>query len=444
MFETIPRTEKFPPGKGGIWIIHEDEKCHWPEENKFIKNFPSTHPHHSVCRQTLHERAKEREAMDKAAREGRAYVPKKGKKGRKTAAKDDEEDAVDMARSPSAMSDQQGVQLQRLPSRQMPVPQSHDPSLTPRIQARIIDPPPMDHLHIEIDDDGDFLPMDEPCQPITIEDCPYEIPWAREDKLARSGAMVPPGFERKRKVLEEEDNVFTSTKRVRVAEPMRHHEYLDDSFITPERERAAPSKVTWSTFKTPALVNTSSSPGSPPMPTTITRSTHHPSGLQQAWTHDDMARSANCDSPPQPMLDSAFDFQPKAKAPRARTIAAEEDYLPSNTTKSPRPPKTPVTRSSAAIEKTPRFQFARTPLTKTPLTKTPLLFGSPALPPPSAKALLSTPLWEVGGCLDRLRDYGGSPTYGIRTPMPPTSPTRYAMLLDSGASPRKMMRDFTL
>ena len=419
MFETIPRTEKFPPGKGGIWIIHDDEKCHWPEENKFIKNFPSTHPHHAVCRQTLHERQKEREAMDKATREGRVYVPKKGKKGRKLPLKEEEEDMKDMARSSSLLS--------KDPSRsQMPPPQE----LTPRIQAKVIYPAPVP-FEIELEDDGDFLPMDEPA---SIETFPKML-LSQEAKLARSGAMAPPRFERKRK-MDEEDNVFASTKRVRVADSM-HHEYFDDSFITPERERPLPSsKGTWSSFKTPALVNTSSSPGSSPMPTTITRTTHHPSGLQQAWTHDDMARSANCDSPPQPMLDAAFDFQPKKVSSRARTIAGEDEYLPPT---SPRPPKTPVTRSSAATDKTPRFHLVRTPLTKTPL-----LFGSPALPPPSNGALLSTPLWEVGGCIDRLRDYGGSPTHSIRTPLPPTSPTRYAMLLDSGASPKKMMREFSI
>ena len=433
MFETIPRTEKFPPGKGGIWIIHDDEKCHWPEENKFIKNFPSTHPHHAACRQSLHERAKEREAMDKAAREGRVYVPKKGKKGRKLPTKDDEEDAPEMTRSSSSMSDGPTFQRPHPPPPPAFVP---EPSYTPKIQAKIVHPPPFVPLEINLEGDGEFLPMDE--QPVPIETSPVDIPLSQEDKLARFGAMVPPRFERKRKVHHEEDNVFTSTKRVRVAEPMPHsHEYFDDSFITPERERpVTSSKTTWSAFKTPALVNTSSSPGSSPMPTTITRTTHHPSALQQAWTHDDMARSANCDSPPQAMLDSAFDFQPKSKpAMRSRTISAEDDFLPSIASSSPRPPKTPVTRSSAAVDKTPRFHHARTPLTKTPL-----LFGSPALPPPSANAMLSTPLWDIGGCLDRLRN-SGSP---IRSPMPPTSPTRYAMLLDSGASPRKMMREFSI
>ncbi len=448
MFETIPRTEKFPPGKGGIWIIHDDEKCHWPEENKFIKNFPSTHPHHAVCRQTLHERTKEKEAMEKAAREGRLYVPKKGKKGRKLPMKEDDEDAVEMTRSSSATS-VDFLQTQRSHSHQPP-PHSMGPPpihFNPRIQAKIIHPPPLMPADLEfavdLDDDGDFLPMEEELtHPEFIQTSPVEAPVSQEDKLARSGAMIPPRFERKRKVPEEEDNVFTSTKRVRVAEPMpHHHDYLDDSFITPERERPmSTTKGTWSSFKTPALVNTSSSPGSSPMPPTITRSTHHPSGLQQAWTQHDMARSANCSSPPRPMLDAAFDFQPKSKAAgRARVIAAEDDYLPSNNTHSPRPPKTPVTRSSAATDKTPRFHLARTPLAKTPL-----LFGSPALPPPSASALLSTPLWEMGGCLDRLRDCGGSPTHSVRSPMPPTSPTRYAMLLDSGAGPRKMMRDFTV
>ena len=360
--------------------------------------------------------------------------------------KDEEDEAEDMTRSLSAISDgPSGVHHPRLIPYQQPQPiHPSDFNINRRNQTPVIQPIVSEPVGYEVDqeDDGDFLPMEELCEPMSPDTPPTDRLITEDDRLARSGVMIPPRFERKRKAADEDDNLFSSTtKRVRVAESMsQHHDYLDDSFITPERERSiSSSKVTWSAFKTPALVNTSSSPGSSPMPTTVTRSTHHPSGLQQAWTQDDMARSADSSSTPRPILESAFDFQPKSKLPgRARAIVAEDDYPSNHASHSPRPPKTPVTRSSAAIDKTPRFHLARTPLGKTPL-----LFGSPALPPPSASALLSTPLWEVGGCLDRLRDYGGSPTHSIRSPMPPTSPTRYAMLLDSGASPRKM-REFTV
>ena len=258
-----------------------------------------------------------------------------------------------------------------------------------------------------------------------------------------SGVIAPPRFERKEKkrLIEDEENVFTTGKRVRMNEPEPFAPLfappqptvpLDDTFITPERERPANgNKIMSSAFKTPALVNTSSSPGSSPMPPTVTRATHHPSGLQQAWTHDDMAEIVNS-SPQLPMLESAFDFQPaKASKIRARALAGEDDVP---IISSANPPKTPLTRSSAAKE-----------INKTPmLSKTPLTFGrSPAQPPPTVTALLSTPMWEMGGCLDRLKDYGSSPTRGVRSPVPPTSPTRYAMLLGASPTARKM-RDFSL
>jgi hypothetical protein len=225
---------------------------------------------------------------------------------------------------------------------------------------------------------------------------------------------------------------------------------IDDLFITPERERPVQhSKVTNSAFKTPALVNTSSSPGSSPMPTTITRSTHHPSALQQTCTNDDMASDTT--SPAPQMLDAAFDFQPKPKL-RSRTVTAEDtENFPSSHIHGP--PKTPVTRSSAALNKTPH----------THLAKTPLIFGSPARPPPSVSAMLSTPMWEVDGCLERMKQTTETPTGhghghrrttsighnpGTRSPVPPTSPTRYAMWQDNG-SPKKpgqglVGREFTL
>ncbi|OCF41626.1 hypothetical protein I317_04536 [Kwoniella heveanensis CBS 569] len=480
MFETIPRTEAFPPGKGGIWIIHEEEKCHWPAEDKFIKNFPPSHPHHAVCRQTMHEKAKEKEAMEKAAREGRVYVPKKGKKGRKLANKDDDDDdAIDMIRT-SSMLTEVPLPLERSLSQQQQqagssTPIAEDNSTTPKMKTTLMEPPPIkaldmtDGFELE-EDEGEFLPIDlaedAEMMPPPVDVTPIDPAKKREEQLAGNGVMIPPRFERKEKrrpLIVDDDNVFTSaTKRVRVAEPLApiHPipqetatiQELDDSFITPERERPSSSnnsKLMSSAFKTPALIQTSSSPGSSPMPQTITRSTHHPSALQQAWTHDDMTKSpARDSSPARPMLDAAFDFKPKAPPPRTRTLAHHDDdfVVPSNNiSHSPRaPPKTPVTRSSAATDKnkTPRLQHLRTPS----LAKTPMFFGgSPALPPPSASALLSTPMWEVGGVLDRLKDHlTGSPTHSsIRSPMPPTSPTRYAMLLDSGGSPRKR-RDVSL
>lgn len=399
MFETIPRTEMFPPGKGGIWIIHEDEKCHWPEDNKFIKNFPSNHPHYATCRQTLHDKAKEQAQIEKAAKEGKVYVPKKGKKGRKLPGG---EDAVDMGRTDSAEMDYQAQ--------------------TPPMMG------PPDLPQVE-DEDGEFLPMED----IQVEPMVENVP-------------MFPRYERKEKRrIVEEDNVFVATKRVRVAEPMplqpllahpQESVLLDDTFITPERERPLNNaKIMSSAFKTPALVNTSSSPGSSPMPPTVTRTAHHPSALQQAWTHADMADIVDS-SPQRPMLDAAFDFQP-AKLAKNRSRPFDDEYPLALTN----PPKTPLTRSSAAREiKTPAAMLSKTPLT----------FGrSPAQVPPTVTALLSTPMWEMGGCLDRLKDAGSSPTQSIRSPMrspvPPTSPTRYAMLLGSAGSPSsKRLRDFSL
>ena len=448
MFETIPRTEKFPPGKGGIWIIHEDEKCHWPEENKFIKNFPASHPHHSVCRQTLHERAKEKDAIEKAAREGRVYVPKKGKKARKLTAKDD--DSIEMVRTGSAASMDHEIDPMIMQHAGQPPNMYLQPQFTPQMAHQDLPPLHMMHAPHE-DDDGEFLPMD-------IEHHHHHVPPgpSMEQHMAQRGIMVPPHFDKGRldKRLappsEDDENVFTTGKRVRLSEPRPHSHVLapilaqqpefqgdwDDTFITPERERpTSSSKATSSSFRTPALVNTSSSPGSSPMPPTITRATHHPSALQQAWTHDDMADAASVASPQDPpKLDEAFDLQPKGKM-RTRANRMDEDVpsiLPGGV------PKTPLSRSSALRE------AARTPATS--LAKTPLFSGrSPAQAPPSVTALLSTPLWEVGGCLDRLKGYGGSPTQVGRSPVPPTSPTRYAMLLDSGTSPSaRKLREFNL
>lgn len=442
MFETIPRTEMFPPGKGGIWVIHEDEKCHWPEENKFIKNFPSSHPHHAVCRQTLHERAKEKEAMEKAVREGRQYVPKKGKKGRKLVTKDGEDEAFEMGRTSSEL----GMEFQPMLQYDNAVYQA-GPSSAPNMMAQALQQHTNDGTLPDFEDDGEFLPVEdmEPETSIEIESPPEPV---MQPPPQPRGQMPPPRFElpkkEKRRLLEDEENVFTTgVKRVRVTEPgvlapiLPHTQDnmidLDDTFITPERERpisATNAKIMSSAFKTPALVNTSSSPGSSPMPPTIPRTTHNPSALQQAWTHDDMEEAATSSSSPQrPMLESAFDFQPKMIKHRTRTLVGEDEF-PINTTN---PPKTPLTRSSAARD-----------LNKTPgngmHSKTPLTFGrSPAQAPPTISALLSTPMWEMGGCLDRLKDYGSSPTQ--RSPVPPTSPTRYVLL---GSPTARKLREFTL
>ena len=459
MFETIPRTEKFPPGKGGIWIIHEDEKCHWPEENKFIKNFPSSHPHHAVCRQTLHERAKEKDAIDKAAREGREYIPKKGKKGRKLPNKDDEDSVVEMMRTSSDIAHDHHPmvhfhpQLMAPPMQPLAGPSSA--TITPTMQTQPLPPPYLatsDHSSLEFEDDGDFLPMEPEITELAQDTTPPDVILSKEDRMARGGVMVPPRFERdrkeKRRVTEDEENVFTSTKRQKSSEsrishplapllPLPQESVLDDSFITPERERPVPSAKAMmsSAFKTPALVNTSSSPGSSPMPPTITRTTHHPSALQQTWTHDDMAETgSNNSSPQRPMLESAFDLQPKTSKTRTRALVAEDDYPITSTTL----PKTPLSRSSASRDTN------RTPGNGI-LSKTPISFGrSPAQPPPTVSALLSTPMWEMGGCLDRLKDHGCSPTHSIRSPMPPTSPTRYAMLLGSASPAARKIRDFSL
>ncbi|ORY34236.1 hypothetical protein BCR39DRAFT_517132 [Naematelia encephala] len=455
MFETIPRTEKFPPGKGGIWIIHEDEKVHWPEENKFIKNFPPTHAHHATCRQTLHERAKEKEAMMRAAREGRAYVPKKGKKGRKLLNRDeDEEDDMGPNFSSGLMPLSRGSSLLMMP------PPGH-PSLRgpPSIPVKVVHPPSnhvaqlqdaeeeqeQDQEQDEQDEDeqDDFLPME--AEPEAIEEESPSEPLSREDQLARAGIMVPPRFERerKRKVLgDEDDGVFSvTTKRVRVAEPLApiipppQESVFDDSFITPERpERPVihSSKATGSAFKTPALINTSSSPGSSPMPPTVTRSAHLPSALQQAWTHDDMTSPT---SPPRPMLDAAFDLKPKQ---RMLPIGNDEvDFIPSLVSSGGMLPKTPLSRSSAATERTPRAQMHKAQAHKTPIG----FRASPPQPPASASMQLSTPQWEAESALDRLRDCGGSPTrMAMFSPLQSTDPTRYAYLMESG-SPKKA-RDF--
>ena len=471
MFETIPRTEKFPPGKGGIWIIHEEEKIHWPSEDKFIKNFPSNHPHHSTCRQTLHEKQKEQEAIAKAKAEGREYVPKKGKKGRKLPGEDE---SMEMIRSNSQLFEGNATPHLLQP----PLPTSRGPSpnpkVTPKTQVKALHPPPMPEH--EFEDDGDFLPIESEAMLDSTMESESErelatYPTEMLPPVLPRGTMVPPRFRNsisnglgrsiKRK-SDEDENVFTAApKRVRVSEPLAPiypvpqetvvHDA--DSYVTPEREKTgATTKMTstGSNFKTPALINTSSSPGSSPMPPTIGRSTnhHHPSALQQAWTTDDFEPLGHeGDSPPggRPYaLDVAFDLKPKMDGAR-RIVSDEEPFLP---LVSPRgPPKTPLTRSSAATDRTPRPAFGAN--IRTPWAKTPLMFhGSPVLPLPSGIEL-STPAWEINGVLDRLTGGIGigmeSPTRGIRSPgrspFPSTDPDKYAFaqLLGLGSPKGKSM-----
>lgn len=500
MFETIPRTEKFPPGKGGIWIIHEEEKCHWPAEDKFIKNFPSSHHHHADCRQTLHERQKEMEAIAKARAEGREYVPKKGKKGRKLAMDDG---SIEMVRSSSSLSDAPTLLPPPPVPTNMPAAMTSmlPPDVTPRMASKQLAPPQLEPSDFE--DDGDFLPIEpesqsdevqSPAAPKLEPDLSSELqtspaeprsdPQSSETPMPR-GTMIPPRFgkdrerKEKRRGLEDDENVFTTAKRVRVAEPeplapiVPHPQetvavvHDADSYVTPERERNPSNQnkpFISSNFRTPALVNGSSSPVSSPMPPTVGRSAHghhHPSSLQQAWTHDDMTDdpavalvSVPDSSPPRRptfSLDAAFDIKPKSTAVHGhahghgghlvnrRKNAADDDHLPLHA--SPRgPPKTPLSRSSAAIDRdrTPRPHFgAKTGgAMHTPFAKTPMWAGgSPILPLP-AGGELSTPAWEMNGVLDRLKGCMESPTrgpMGIRSPMPSTDPTRYAILLDSGS-----------
>ncbi|KAL7418717.1 Forkhead transcription factor [Cryptotrichosporon argae] len=487
MFETIPRTEKFPPGKGGIWIIHDDEKCHWPEEDKFIKNFPSTHQHHAVCRQTLHERAKEQEARDKAAREGKVYVPKKGKKGRKGPSKDDGEDdsGTDMGRSSSfgvgGLSLQRSHSTQSIPGSMPPPRMLHPPPMAYRQTLPSSPPQALMANSFDFDDDGDFVPVESSeanqlllATPVEPASTPVPAPHAP----AYDHMMGPPRIERrdKRVVSDDEENVFTAgPKRVRMAEPAplspidphpQPNDLFnpDDMYITPARERSgqaphtsARNSLGSSAFKTPALVQTSSSPNSSPMPPTVTRGPAHlPSSLQQAWTHDDMMASGpGTGSSPAGGLDAAFDLKPRARKPRI----SDDDLPPpaaphfgrgpggangGHATSSPPParvpPKTPVTRSSAGAGVTPRVGLRTPGIT----TKTPLFCGSPGMGPPTNNAHLSTPLWEMGGILERMNSYAPeSPLRTPRSPVPSTDPTRYSILLDSGASP-KPRREFSV
>jgi hypothetical protein len=412
IFSTIPRTDKHPPGKGGIWVIDECEKIHWPSEDKFIKNFPPSHPHHAVCRQTQHERTAELKAKEKAEAEGREWVPRKTKKVRKLR----EEDPKKLELKPPPPVPRLVAPPQHMATIPPPRPTIRGPmSPPPRPSANLA-------AAFEFEDDGDFVPFDRIPQP--------SFPLK---KLGPSAMCPTVGADQ-----DDVENVFGSApKRVRMAqaEPLspilEQHvasAYLndddDDMFITPARERskAQPASTSYqfssSTLKTtPALTQTSSSPTSSPMPSTVTR----PSGLQQAWSHMDI---------PTPKLESAFVLRPSIK----RNLDDDEPPMHFMPKIDRQPPKTPVTRSSAAAERTPRVGGLRTPLVKTPLT-----YGSPARAPPSASAHLSTPLWEMSGVLDRMAE---SPTRTPRNDVPPTSPTHYS-LSECGNSPVMKRRKIT-
>jgi len=394
MFETIARTEDHPPGKGGIWVIREDERCHWPSPDKFVKNFPTTHPHHATCKQTLHEAEKEKALMDKAIEEGKIYIPKKAKKVKKGAVKD-KEDGADMVRTSSTQSD--------LPS---------SSSLPPRTLT-----PQMMHLPL-------------PPQP-SFEQSQYtqDTSMPPPSNSSFDGTMAPPRFGADKRRIEDDENVFgNSVKRVRLTQgiplnpidPDTRQFYTQD-FITPERDRAAQFSSTIkmaqsSTAKTPALVNTSSSPGSSPMPPTVPRVTHNPSALHQGWTHDDIESS-----PARPALGAAFDFEvPKPKA--ARKAIPEEDFVPMGPPPSGLAPKTPVTRSSA-------HQKPRTPLE----AKTPFFGLASPMFQGSGGDFLDTPGWEVRGCIDRL----GNGSVGADSPDGSRDMARYSLASNSGSPAKK-------
>lgn len=428
IFITIPRTDKHPPGKGGIWVIDDPEKIHWPSEDKFIKNFPPNHPHHAVCRQTIHERAVEKRLKEKAEAEGREYVPRKSKKVRKLNLKDDELKKTELKPA-------HGLTPTMLPHLQPPVRGPMGPPLPSSPPRRSSQAPPS----LDFEDDGDFVPVGP--DPGRLA---FQLGNLSRPRMGHSGLGPAIGADLVEHVRDDDDeNVFTSgPKRVRMAQPdalspileqQVTNAYLnddDDMFITPSRERSksttaasASRQFGSSALKTPALVQTSSSPTSSPMPPTITRGSHHPSGLQQAWTHDDMMQATTSLSS-HTKLDAAFDLKP---TPMKRD--RDDDTLFVHHAERG-PPKTPVTRSSAASDRTPRVGGVRTPGM---LIKTPLTYGSPARPPPSASAHMSTPLWEMSGVLDRLKD-SDSPTRASRHDVPPTSPTHYS-LSECGDSP---------
>lgn len=306
----------------------------------------------------------------------------------------------------------------------------------------------------EFEDDSDFVPDNSKRRGSMPPIPPLLFPEPLQEKrkgLGPSPTMAPPRSfpgQENQPPIHDDEGVFSSvgpSKRGRPADPLSPvleqqpdpNSYLDgDMFSTPARVppnqpfasvSESSRQLTSSALKTPALIQTSSSPTSSPMPPTVTRSSHHhPSGLQQAWTQDDMIHSNGPSSPAK--LEAAFDLKP---APIKRDRDDDFNSLAPHAVERA-PPKTPVTRSSAAaaLDRTPRVGSLRTPNLKTPLT-----YGSPARFNQPPGTIMSTPMWEMNGVLDRLNCHtSDSPTRTPRSDVPPTSPTHYS-LSDCGDSP---------
>jgi hypothetical protein len=360
--------------------------------------------------------------MAKAKAEGREYVPKKGKKARKVV----DDFTPEPTRAASVMSDAPGPSnymhagpsvlapmVPPPPPKPMPLPlQRPDPTpepeaTPPKVAQKILHPPPF-YRNLS----SSMAPHPAP-QPLFVAD----------DAMPKT--MVPPRFGSKRPLDGDEENVFTAPpKRVRVKEPQPlaplPQESLDDHYITPERERQLHKAMPMgSAFKTPGLVNSASSPGSSPMPPTVQRTAqHHPSGLQQTWTEED---DEDMSPPPAFALDAAFEVKPKTKPAHLRSLDAESSQtslafaMPS--VPSPRqPPKTPLTRSSAAGD---RVQMAH---------RTPSIGKTPILSPDNIGDIPSTPMWEIQGILSRLTGLkAASQAEGVAAPYIST-PTSFAGL----------------
>ncbi|GMK59939.1 hypothetical protein CspeluHIS016_0901560 [Cutaneotrichosporon spelunceum] len=139
IFMTIPRSELHPPGKGGIWTIPDEEKCHWqmgPDGvPKFIKTFPPSDPHYPHCRQTKWDMRVEEKARAKAEADGVEYVPKKGKRGKVSKHRP----------GPAQGSTPIPFVLPPPPQEMMggPPPPGHPPHLPPHLQQPMPMPMPM-------------------------------------------------------------------------------------------------------------------------------------------------------------------------------------------------------------------------------------------------------------------------------------------------------------
>ncbi|BEJ12485.1 hypothetical protein CspHIS471_0209450 [Cutaneotrichosporon sp. HIS471] len=484
IFMTIPRSEIHPPGKGGIWTIPDEEKCHWqmgPDGvPKFTKTFPPSDPHYLHCRQTKWDIRIEEKARAKAEADGVEYVPKKGKRGKVPKHRQGLTQASnpipfvlppppqEMMGGPPPQGGPPHLQshLQHpmpmsmsmpMPPQPMP-PQPHMamPMHAPPPQAPIRGLPQMPVMprgmspqplgsqdRLQVEDDGlDFEPEEQDAgrhlklQPLRF------IPASKEKRMITPlPSMVPAhsfsGQENKPPVPDEE-GVFSTNGPPRPQPILRRtfqpaspdevaqvdmNDYFnnddDNLFETPAHKRQeVPSgpvsgsihNVTSSAFKTPALTHTSSSPTSSPMPLTNPRgANHHPSGLQHEWNpaeevHSNGPRSpAGLDAPfamkPTPLKksfgedDDNLRLAPRAAErvapPKTPGVAPRTPGLPSKTMSGP--PKTPISRSSAVM--------------RTPNVKTPLMYQTPArsnLTP--SRDQLNTPLWEVFGCLDRMKE----------------------------------------